>query len=301
VIAIERPETLDQALGIVAASRGGKAETMLLAGGTDIMPRLQHDPHIDSMKHGNPLLPGPVTPLILVSLSRIAGLDGIVDKDGELRIGSRCTLTRLAGDPLVKKSAPMLAEAASQMASPQIRNRGTVGGNIMNASPAADTVSPLLALEASVILRSSRGERRIPLADLLKGPGQTTASHGEILTEATLPLSPARPLQFFRRLGARHSLACAKVSAAFCAALESGHLKSARIALGAVGPTVIVADKTAALIEGRRLTGKLAEEAAAMIRSEICPIDDVRSTKEYRTIMAGELVREGLNSLMNQQ
>lgn len=298
LISIERPATVDAALGILAAEQGGSSDVMPLAGGTDVMPWLKRDALTETLKSGSPAVPVQGKPLILVSLARLGELDFMSKRGRELLIGSRATLARLACDPLVSKEVPVVAEAASQMASPQIRNRGTVGGNIMNASPAADTVPPFLALDAGVVLRSVRGERRLPLTDLLKEPGKTRAGPDELLTALSVPLDPERPLQFFRRLAARRSLACAKVSVAFCAALEHGRLKNVRIAFGAVGSTVLLAGDTAALLEGRRLSAELAGKAAASARNEVFPISDVRSTEEYRRSMAGELLKEGLEFLL---
>jgi len=290
-----QPATLEKALDLLASEAGARA----FAGGTDILPALHRDPHCESLRS----LPRPAPPLeaVLVGLARVPGLDAVAREGAEIRIGALATHASIASSDLVKRAAPALALAASCLGTPQVRNRGTIGGNIMSASPAADTVVPLVALDASVTLRSVRGERRLELAGFFEGPGETRAGRNELLTAVHIPLEPARPLQDFRRLAARRFHACAKVSLSLCCRREKNALQDVRIALGAVGPTVIAARETAALLEGKSLTDGLAAEACRMVRTETAPITDIRSTREYRIAMCGELLRQGLQSLRSKR
>jgi len=288
-----QPATLDEALGLLSSESGARA----FAGGTDILPALHRDPHCESLRYAPRPAPDPET--VLVGLGRIPGLGAISREGAEIRIGALATHAAVASSDLVRRAAPALALAAAWLGTPQVRNRGTLGGNIMSASPAADTVVPLVALDASVTLRSVRGERRIGLAGFFRGPGKTRADRDELLIAVHVPLEPARPQQDFRRLAARRYHACAKVSVAVCCRREDDVLHHVRVALGAVGPTVIAAVRTAALLEGRRLTDGLAAKACETVRTEVAPITDIRSTREYRTAMCGELLRQGLESLRN--
>ena len=138
-------------------------------------------------------------------------------------------------------------------------------------------------------------------AGFFEGPGETRAHCDELLTVVHVPLEPARPLQDFRRLAARRFHACAKVSLSLCCRQEKGALQDVRIALGAVGPTVLAAENTAALLEGRSLTDGLVAEACRRISTEAAPITDIRSTREYRIAMCGELLRQGLQSLRSKR
>jgi len=288
-----QPDSLAEALRIVASEESA----LPFAGGTDILPRLNRDLHTETLRTE----PRPAfAPGALVGLGRILDLAKIEEKEGSVSIGPLVTHARLALDPLIREKAPALAEGAALIGSPQIRNRGTLGGNIMNASPAADTVPPLIALDTEVVLASTRGERILPLRYLAAGPGATRAERDEILVEVRIPDLSEKPFQFFRRLAARRSQAIAKVSVAFCSGLDKGSLNNVGIALGAVGPKVLAAEGTARLLEGRALTSRLIDKAAESAAAEAAPITDIRSTDRYRRAMTGELLRQGLKRGMEE-
>ena len=216
----------------------------------------------------------------------IWGLDElreIATRDGALVLGGLATYTSLIRSPLVAERLPMLVEAARQVGGPQIQNRGTLGGNIANASPAGDSLPVLLAAEAVVVLRSAGGERRVPIAEFFTGYRATAARPDELIVAVEVP--PVEGRQWFRKVGTRAAQAISKV---VVAAVRG---PAPRIALGSVGPTVVRARATERALAG----GASADEAAAVLAGEITPIDDVRSTAEYRRRVAGNLVRRFWN------
>jgi len=292
-IAWLQPATLAEALSMMASAESPRP----YAGGTDILPLLHRDPHIESLRSQPRVTLGYDARVTLIGLSRIDELKGVGADEKWITIGSLTTHSEIAAAPLLREAVPVLVWAASGIGSPQVRNRGTLGGNLMNASPAADTVPPLIALGAEIALESSRGVRRIPLHELYLGPGMTCAAPDELLTSVRVPRRPPRPLQFFRRLAGRRSHACAKLSVAFCARRNDGVLRDVTIALGALGPKVLTAPECAALLEGQRLDTALIEKTSRHVQGEITPITDIRSTREYRVAMASELLSQGLLSL----
>ena len=206
------PETLEDALSIKSRSGAG---ARVIAGGTDLILRMR-----DRV----------FEPEVLVDLQRVA-LDSIVCDEREMRIGPYVTHSRILADTGIATLFPALTESCRQVAGPPIRNRGTIGGNIVNASPAADLVPPLMAYDARIVLRSISGQRELALADFFTGPGATVMEPDEILTEIILPLMPARTASCFIKLGHRRSMAISIVN--LCARLSrsaDGTLAAARIA-----------------------------------------------------------------------
>ena len=217
-------------------------------------------------------------------------LKSIVLDGGCLSIGALVTHADLASDRLIRDHAAALAEAASVIGSPQIRNRGTVGGNLVNASPAGDTVGPLVALDADLILMSTTGPRTVPAARFADGPGATVLREDELLATIRLKADPDR-LSGYARLGARRALACAKVSVALAARRKSdGPLTDVRVALGAVAPTVVRSGKAETELEGKQLEEPVIARAVEAVKRDVSPIDDIRSTAEYRKEMCGVLL-----------
>lgn len=219
--------------------------------------------------------------------------------EGEsLWIGPLTTMSTLAASSLVREHAPSLAQAAGVMGSPLIRQRATIGGNLCHASPAADTAAPLLALSASLELQSLRNTHRTLLEDFFIGPGITGLKNTEILTGILIPMA-AKRRDFYQRLSQRRALACVKVSVAGTAVVDNNHLQNIKIALGAVAPIPMLARKAMAILEGVEPSNSVIEQAATVAMSECEPIDDIRSTMEYRRAMVGELLKEGMNILLS--
>ena len=273
-----RAATLQEALEEKAAY--GR-RTRIIAGGTDLMVQI------------NTLAAAPER---LLYIGR-AGLDTIEKKDGGLELGAGVTLTTLASSKIVSEAFPALSQAAGHMASWAVRNRGTLGGNLSNASPAADTAPPLLALGAAVNLVSLRGERRIPITEFFTGPGSTCMAPDEILSSVWIPLREDWRMSY-RKIGRRKAETLSVISV--CVALENraGAAENVKIALGAAAPVPMLANKAMAALEGRPLCEELVKEAGRLAAGEASPIDDQRASAWYRKRVISAVVAESLREMM---
>jgi CO/xanthine dehydrogenase FAD-binding subunit len=267
---------LDEALSWL--SEFGPQGGVILASGTDLFV---------GWRSGIP------KPDYILDIGAIDTLKGVKLQGDSLWIGPLTTMVTIATSSIVCEYASSLAQAAGMMGSPLIRQRATIGGNLCHASPAADTAAPLLALGAEVELQNLQGHRRIPLSDFFLGPGKTTLKNNEMLTGIWIPVVNNRR-DFYQRLSQRRALACVKVSVAGATVIENHHLRNIKIALGAVAPIPLLAQKTMAVLEGVMPTDSVLEQATEVAMSECDPIDDIRSTVEYRRIMVGELLKQGL-------
>ncbi|WP_332670931.1 FAD binding domain-containing protein [Aromatoleum sp.] len=284
--AIERyatPKNLDEALGILQ-----HGDVTILAGGTDLMPQT---------KAGRIAFKS-----TLMNIREVAGLKGVTLDGDSVRIGAATTITEILNDPLVKKYAPVLAEACDHFASDQIRNAGTIGGNIGNASPAGDTLVPLIVLDAVVELASRDGAangsvatRRMPLAEFFTGPGKTKRAANELLTAVRIPLPRPGHVARFYKFGARPALDISTISIGIAGVKRDGALTDTRVAFGAVAATPVRAKQTEAALEGRRLDGDTIEAAANTARDEVTPIDDVRATAWYRKELIHNMTKRMLD------
>jgi len=268
------PSSLSEALKLLAQNGRG---TKVVAGGTDLVVQMKSKL---------------ATPQKVVSLLEIPDLQGIKKRGKGLRIGALVKHAALESSSLLRDGWAILAEAAHKVGSPQIRNLGTVGGNLCNASPAADTAPPLLVLEAEAILTSKKKERRVPLPSFFKGPGKTVLAKDEILKEILIPPVPAGSVWAYLKLGRRKSMDLALASAAVLLTVDpkTKVCRRARIALGAVGPTPLRAKDTEKFLEGKILDERVIQEAAERAQGECRPISDVRATAEYRKEMVKVLV-----------
>jgi xanthine dehydrogenase small subunit len=214
-----------------------------------------------------------------VDLWRLAALRKIERRDGVLSIGALATYTQIIKSRHVRSQLPMLAEAAKQIGGVQIQNRGTIGGNIANGSPAGDSLPVLAAVDAIVVLRSVLGERRVPFGEFYTGYRESVREPDELITAVEIPTVEGK--QWFRKVGTRAAQAISKVVMAAVRAPQP------RIAFGSVGPTVVRVPRTEAALAG----GASIDEAVRVLGEEIKPIDDVRSTAEYRRTVSANLVR----------
>ena len=292
-IELKIPVSLNEALEWMNKDHGIKP----IAGGTDLLPYFHKMFHIEQLKAQPILIEDKVHKLI--DLSNLNELKLIERNKNYIEIGSCVTHAEFALNSIINQMYPSLKEAVSKIGSPQIRNSGTIGGNIANASPSADTVPPLFVLRAKIILLSASGTRTIPVEKFFVGPGETIKKTNEIIYKILIPLPESNQIQIYRRLAARKVHACAKASIAIAATKRKNLLEKVHIALGAVGPTVIYAQKTAQLIEQQQLTPDLIVGAVQQVKEEINPIDDIRSTKEYRRAMIGELLRQEMEKILN--
>jgi carbon-monoxide dehydrogenase medium subunit len=227
-------------------------------------------------------------------------MDTIEFSDAGLKLGAYVSVSRVLEDGEIKKNYPALCAACREFAGPPIRNRATLGGNIINASPAADLLPPLIAYDADVVLSSTGGERVLPLADFFVGPGHSVIEPDEVLTRINLPPLPQRSAAKFIKLGQRRSMAISLVNLTTRLSVDhAGAVREARIVLGSVAPVPMRAVKTEEFLVGKLLSDELLREAAKMAREEVSPISDVRASQSYRLEMTEVLVRRALTDNWN--
>ena len=273
------PRTVDEAISLLV--RYGEAAE-IIAGGTDLLIRMQM---------------GTRRPRYLINLIAIPGLDYIDGRD-EIRIGATTTLRAMATSPELSKKCPPIVDVAQQFASITIANMGTLGGNLCNASPAADTAAPLIVLSARVKITGPDGTRAVPVEDLFIGPGKTVMKPDEILTEVQIPVSPADAKWAYIKYGIRSVSDLAIISVAALVNIENGIFTDARIALGAVAPTPMRARKVEEALKGKEASEENIDKAAELVKQECCPISDVRASAEYRTQMSYVLTKRALMSCL---
>jgi carbon-monoxide dehydrogenase medium subunit len=270
-----RPRTLREALEILRSVDGAR----VVAGGTDL---------VVDMKFRR------VEPKALVDVSKLEELRYVRLVGDYVEIGSAITLQELVESDVVRGRLPLLWEAVSSMASWQIRNIATIGGNICNASPAADTAPPLLAYGARLILVSLDGVREVGIGEFFVGPKRSTIRPDEVLQAVRVPVHPPGYGWSFRKVS-RTSFDIAKVSVAVLLKVDGGRIGDPRVALGAVAPTPVRARSTERAIEGLSLEEAL-EVGPRFVEGDIAPIDDVRSTAWYRREVAKVLLRDSLRT-----
>ena len=275
------PKTLAEAL---KALNKHKDAAKLLAGGTDLVPQLKKR----ELR----------TPEYIIDLKAIPGLNKIsYGKDG-LRIGALATINSIAQSSVIQEHYPILVQTALGMASPQVRNRGTFAGNICNAVPSADSAPSLLALGASVKIKSARTERVVPMDKFFTGPRITALKPNEMLLEIIVPKPIAGSRGVYLKLSPRHSMDLAVVGVGAVGICKNGICKDVKIALGAVAPTPIRAAMAESMLQGKTVTPELITEAAKKAATECRPIDDHRASKEYRCDMVYVLTRRALNQIL---
>ena len=267
------PTELSQALKLLA--RFGKKATVL-AGGTDLVPRINYYE---------------LKPEVLIYIGGL-GLDYIKKSGQQLVIGAGTPIAKLLESPLVAEHAPALVEAARQHSSPAIRSVGTIGGNIAHASPAADLVYPLMAMDAKLKLVSAKEERLVPIQEFFVGPGETVLKPSELLTEIKIPAVKGKAV--YLKLGKRKAQACSIVIVAVRLELEGKVCKAARISLGSMAPLPLRCAKAEKLLKGKAVDGTLAARAAEAAVGESSPIDDVRASAWYRRKAGTALVARAL-------
>ncbi len=273
------PATLPEALDLLAAEPGAWTP---LAGGTDLMVlfnagRLQARRFLD--------------------LSRLFELRGVQDEPGRLTLGALTTFSELREQRVVHQCFPNLVKSARATGALAIQNRGTLGGNIVNASPAADTPPALLAYGAEVEITSPAGARWIPYADFHQGYKRMDLGPAELLTRIRLPKPEGMGYHFYRKVGTRQAQAISKVCLAAYARLEGRVLADLRIGLGAVAPVPARATGTEALLRGRALDALPFEAARDALQADIAPIDDIRASAHFRRVVAGNVLVQMLKEL----
>lgn len=268
------PATLDAAIELLA---GAKGNCRVLAGGTDLLVRMRSDAEeVDAV----------------LDVKRIEGMRDIAEEDGGWRIGAAVSGMEVSEHAGLGAAWPGVVEAASLIGSVQIRGRATLVGNLCNASPAADSVPAMAAAAATARIAGPSGTRDIPVEEVASGPGRTTLADGEIVTSVFLPARPAHASDAYLRLIPRTEMDIAVVGCGVSLALDGdGACAEARVALGAVAPTVIVVDEAAQAIAGTQLDDAALDALAAACSDAAKPIDDKRGTVAYRKRVAGVLAR----------
>ena len=270
----EAPTTLEEALRLLAGANG---EARVLAGGTDLIVQMRG---------------GMRRPELLVDLKRIPETTRVgLESDG-LRLGAAVSAAELREHPEVREAYPGLVESIELIGSEQIQGRATVGGNLCNASPAADTVPALIAVGAHCAIAGPDGERTLPVEEFVLAPGKTALRAGELLVELRIPAPPPRSADAYLRLIPRSEMDIAIVGAGVRVALDTdGCCCDARVALGAVGPTVLLVPEAGRALVGSRFDDAALERAGRAASSAAQPIDDKRGTVAYRRAVAGVLTR----------
>ena len=263
-------------VGPSPATSDGVRAVQPIAGGTDLMVAMTGE------------LGAP--PARIVDLWRIEAMRGISVEGGSLVLGALTTYADLRRSAICREHLPALVEAAATIGAAQIQNRGTLGGNIANASPAGDTLPVMLAADASFVLGSLRGEREVAARDFWTGYRQTALAPDELLVRIRVSLAAGREMRF-RKVGTRRAQSISKVVIALAwRPGPDGRWSDVRLALGSVAPTPIRAAATEGVLEGAAPTPAVADQAADTLAAELRPIDDVRSTAEYRRVVAARVL-----------
>lgn len=278
----EGPGDLTEALDLLAEHG---AEARVLAGGTDLLLEMQRRVRTDFS--------------ILVDITGIAGLNEITEVDGAIHVGPLVTHNQAVASPLITSGGLPLAQACWEVASPQLRNRATIAGNLVTASPANDTISALWALDATIELASTRGTRQVPIREFYTGVRRTVMEPDELVTDMFFEALQASAASIFVKLGLRRAQAISVVHAAIVLRLEAGVVTSADIALGSVAPTIVSAPNAESALVGQSLSDETISAAAVAAAAEVVPIDDIRATAEYRVDGVRICLERGLRALAN--
>jgi carbon-monoxide dehydrogenase medium subunit len=273
------PQTVDEAVAILR--RKGSA-ACVLAGGTDVMVRVQRGQM-------------PATCTTLVSLHNVDGLHDCSRDQGEFVVGAAVTASDLIRNPAVVECAPILSRVADRLASTQVRNLATIGGNLANASPAGDLINPLLLLDARLVLVSEEGRRTVPVEEFFTGPGETVMRPDELLVEVRFDAPPPRRVFRFEKAGTRPSMECSVVTVGLAFTPRDDLLTDVRVAFGSSAPIPLRGKKTEQVLEGQQPTPELAQQAARAAEAEVTPISDVRGSDCYRRALVGVFLKRLLN------
>jgi carbon-monoxide dehydrogenase medium subunit len=280
------PKSLKDACSLLSRLQG---KGVAIAGGTDLLVNMEEDK---------------LKPDHLINLKAISdvNLQGIrYDENGGLVLGALTRIREIEKSDLIKEKFPILTQATHVMGTVQSRNLATVGGNLCNASPAADMAPPLICLGSKLRIVGTDGERSIMLEDFFKGPGQTVLRPGEIVTEIQVPpmLSYSKGVYFKHTIRRMLDLAIVGVGVVINWEPSTKVCKEVKIALGAVAPTPIRSKKSEEMIKGKKITESMIESAAEKAMEESKPIDDHRSSAEYRRHMVGILTKRGISSVVS--
>ena len=276
---MQTPRNLKEALELMADAPGMWKP---FAGGTDLMVLLEA---------------GKLTHRKFLNIWKLPELHGITITPTHVSLGALTTYSAVRRSETLAREFPLLCRAAAETGSVATQNRGTLGGNIANASPAADSPPALLVYDAELELLSSQGARRVPFHGFWRGYKQLALREGELIGSIHLSRDKKEWRQFYRKVGARRAQAISKVCFAGAARVEAGRISDLRISLGSVAPTVLRATGTEAVLRGQSLTGEVIRAAREALARDISPIDDIRSTSRYRLWVGQNLLAEFCEAL----
>jgi xanthine dehydrogenase iron-sulfur cluster and FAD-binding subunit A len=274
-----QPASLPEALDLLARHAGS---ARLVAGGTDVLVELSR---------------GIRPAATLIDLSRLAELDYVRQSDGVIQIGGLATHNSVVASAACVAGALPLAQACWEVGAPQIRTRGTVAGNLVTASPANDTITPLLAMGAELVLASARGERVVPLSEFYLGVRRTALQPDEIVREIRVPALRANQRGLFLKLGLRRAQAISVINVAMVLAFDGDTVSAASVTLGCLAPTVVHAPSAEQFLVGQALTPQVCARAGELACGDVRPIDDLRGSAAYRLAALAGLVAHGLGVL----
>ena len=274
-----QPQSLPEALALLAEHQ---AAARIIAGGTDVLVELSRGIHPTET---------------LIDITAIPGLRQIGLADGIISLGALTTHNDVVASALCRERALPLAQACWEVGAPQLRTRGTVAGNLVTASPANDTITPLIALDAEVVLLSARGEQRLPLEDFYLGVRRTALAPDELLHEIRFPALTPQQRGHFVKLGLRRAQAISVIDAAIVLTFDGDGVTEARIALGSLAPTIVRARAAETFLAGKVLSPETCQQAAALAGEAVSPIDDVRGSAAYRMQTLYNLLARTLEGL----
>ena len=274
-----QPQALDDALALLARHSN---DARIVAGGTDVIVELSRGIRPTST---------------LIDVTAIPGLRRVALTDGIISLGALTTHNDVVASPLCRQRALPLAQACWEVGAPQIRTRGTIAGNLITASPANDTITPLVALDAEIVLASVRGDRVLPLQDFYLGVRRTALAPDELLREIRFPAMRENQRGHFIKLGLRRAQAISVIDAAAVLTFDGNMVSGAKIALGSLAPTIVRAGTAEDFLTGKTLTPEVCSEAAALACAAVSPIDDVRGTATYRLQTLQNLLAHTLEEL----
>ena len=254
-----------------------KARATVIAGGTNLIPEMRN---------------GEESPELLIDISDMTELSFIRENNGSIAIGAATTIAEVAASPVLLDNSPILASAAKQLGNPLTRNRATLGGNLANASPCADTAPPLLALDAAVEILSPGGKtRQVPLSKFFHGYKFTDLVKGEVLTGITFPKPNDSTKGSHTKIGLRNAASICVASIAVMLDMDGKTCRKARVAAGSVAPIPMRAYRVEKFLEGKEINAPLLEECMAVVKEEISPISDIRGSLEYRSYVTSMILK----------
>jgi carbon-monoxide dehydrogenase medium subunit len=263
------------------------ARATVIAGGTNLIPDMRN---------------GEKAPELLLDISDMRELSYIREENGSIAIGAATTIAEMAASPVLLDNSPILASAAKQLGNPLTRNRATLGGNLANASPCADTAPPLLALDASVEILSPGGKtRQVPLSKFFKGYKFTDLVNGEMLSGITFPKPDDSTKSSHIKIGLRNAASICVASIAVALDMDGKICRKARIAAGSVAPIPMRVSRVEKLLEGKEINAALLDECMAIVKEEISPISDIRGSLEYRSYVTSMILKRNIEHALNQE